>query len=471
MRAIRVDELLAATGGVPQGLPEDLQLISRIEIDSRKIQPGDLFWALDGERHNGHHYIDEAFRNGAVAAVVEEDQVIADRTIQVQDSLMSLWDLADWYRKQFDALVIGVTGSVGKTTTRRMITSVLSARFQGVESPRNFNNQFGVPLSLLQLEDFHDFGVFEFGASQVGDIADLTEVANPEVGVITAIGPSHLDDFGSYENIIKTKGELIERLPEGGFAVLNGDDRNVRQLAQLAKCPVILVGEREHNDLIAKNISVSNHQIEFEVEQSRFAIPVTGRHHLTAALVAIAIGRQIDMNDAEIQQGFQSFQATPGRCLIQKVGPWTIIDDTYNANPMSSSAACRTLRDWETHGKKILLIGDMLALGEWSEDFHHLLGEEVTRSKIDRLISIGSQAANVAGSARKNGMDAGCLGTCLDQETAMMLLNLWLEPGDVILIKGSRGMQMETFIPRLQQLAEQQLAQDSPHDSIQRKVA
>ena len=177
------------------------------------------------------------------------------------------------------------------------------------------------------------------------------------------------------------------------------------------------------------------------------------------------------MTDEEIQQGLQTFTSTQGRCQVISIGPWTIIDDTYNANPMSMSAACRTLKDWQTNGKRILLAGDMLALGDWSEDFHHLLGEEITRSKIDRLIAFGSQAANVAGSARKNGMDAGCLGTCRDQETAMMLLDLWLEPDDVILIKGSRGMKMESFIPRLQQLAEQQITTNPPQESIQRKVA
>ncbi len=471
MRAIKFDELIAATGGIPIGFPEQIDSFARIEIDSRRIQPGDLFWALEGDSHDGHSFVNDAFQNGAFAAVVEEKFEQTDRTIRVQDSLMALWDLSDWYRRQFDALVIGVTGSVGKTTTRRMITAVLSARFQGVESPQNFNNQFGVPLSLLQLEDHHDFGVFELGASRPGEIAELTEVVHPEVGVITSIGPSHLDEFGSYENIINTKGELLERLPAAGFAILNGDDRNVRQLKDRATCPVTFVGERKQNDLVATDVVVKNGELEFRIESTTFTVPVNGKHHLTAALIAIAVARQIDMTDEEIQQGLQTFTSTQGRCQTISIGPWTVIDDTYNANPMSMSAACRTLKDWQTNGKRILLTGDMLSLGEWSEDFHHLLGEEITRSKIDRLIAIGSQAANVAGSARKNGMDAGCLGTCRDQETAMMLLNLWLEPDDVILIKGSRGMKMESFIPKIQHLAEQQSARNPPQESIQRKVA
>lgn len=471
MRAMTFDELIVATGGTPFGIADDFATFNRVETDSRKIEPGDVFWALEGESHNGHDYVKQAFEKGAVAAVVEEDQCQAESTVRVQDSLMALWDFADWYRRQFDALVIGVTGSVGKTTTRRMITAVLSARFHGVESPKNFNNQFGVPLSLLRLENHHDFGVFELGASQPGEIGELAEVIHPEVGVITAIGPSHLDEFGSYENIIATKGQLLDHLPEEGFAVLNGDDRNVRQLSEKAKCHVILVGERKHNDLIATNVVVDNHQLKFRVDSTEFVLPVSGRHHLTAALAAIAIARQIEMSDEEIQTGFSSFTATEGRSRTVSIGPWTVIDDTYNANPISMSAACRTLRDWKATGKRILLAGDMLSLGEWSDNFHHLLGEEVTRSKIDCLIAVGSQAANVAGSARKNGMDAGCLGTCRDQETAMLLLDLWLEPGDVLLIKGSRGMKMEAFLPLLEKLATARTQSIPPQESTQKKVA
>lgn len=470
MRAISFEELIVATGGVPVGFSEPTEDIPRIEIDSRRVRPGDLFWALEGETHNGHQFVLDAFQNGATAAVVEEGEVDCERTIRVQDSLMALWDLAEWYRKQCDALVIGVTGSVGKTTTRRMITAVLSARFQGVESPRNYNNRFGVPLSLLQLEPQHDFGVFELGASKVGDIADLAEVVNPEIGVVTAIGPSHLDEFGSYENIVQTKGELLERLPSEGFAVLNGDDRNVRKMAERAHCPVILVGERKQNDMVATDVEVSNGCLRFRVESTEFEVPVNGRHHLTAALVAIAIGRQIDMTDAEIQQGLNSYVPVEGRSQVKVIGPWTVIDDTYNANPVSMSAACRMLRDWQTSGKRVLLTGDMLSLGEWSDDFHRLLGEEITRSKVDRLIAVGSQAVHVAGSARKNGMDAGCLATCTNSKTATMLLDLWLEPGDVILVKGSRGMKMEAYLPVIEQLAQQRNEQ-TPQDSIQRKVA
>lgn len=471
MRVIAVDELIAAIGGVPRGLSERFNSFSRVAIDSRKVQPGDLFWALAGSQHDGHNYVQKAIANGAPAAVVAAGGANTENVIEVPETLQALWKFSRAYRDTFDALIIGVTGSVGKTTTRRMIQSVLSARFHGIESPQNYNNEFGVPLSLLQLEDEHDFAVIELAAAHPGEIATLAEIARPEVGVITAIGPSHLDGFETIENILETKAALIESLPPEGFAVLNGDDRNLRRIAERASCPCTLVGEKKHNDVIAENVQVGNHGITFMSGGNGFEVPAIGRHHVNSALIAIAIGRQIGMTNDEINRGLQAFVPAPGRCELRTIGPWTVIDDTYNSNPVSMSAACRVLRDWTTENKRILLTGDMLALGSWTENFHQLLGEEVTRSKFDRVIAFGSQAGCVARSARKHGMDAGSLGATRDHDVAAMLLDLWLEPGDVILVKGSRGMKMETFISRLEQLARDRVAAQTESEHSHRKVA
>lgn len=464
MQPISLPELIAATGGTPVGLEHFNGPITRIETDSRRIQSGDLFWALQGKRHDGHKFIKQSVTAGASLCVVaaEQGRRLDCPRVEVDDTLSALWRLANWYRKQFDVLVIGVTGSVGKTTTRRLITAVLSSRFAGMESPKNYNNEFGVPLSLLEIEGHHEFAVIELGASRTGDIAALTAVAQPEVGVITAIGPSHLDEFESIENIIRTKSELLSALPESGFAVLNGDDRNIRNMIDRANCPVILVGEKESNDLRATGIVVDNGWLGVHIEETEFRVPITGRHNVSSVLIAVAIGRQIGMSDKEINQGLRTFSAAPGRCRPLQIGPWTVIDDTYNANPKSMSAACRTIRDWRTEASRILVLGDMLALGSWSDDFHRLLGEEVVRSKVDKLIAVGSQAALVAGNARRLGMDAGCLGACRDHELALLLLDCWLKPGDVILVKGSRGMRMEAIIEGLCRLAERQHTSESP---------
>ncbi|SFJ67413.1 UDP-N-acetylmuramoyl-tripeptide--D-alanyl-D-alanine ligase [Planctomicrobium piriforme] len=465
MQTILFQDLIAATGGNPVGIADLEQPITRIETDSRKIRPGDLFWALEGKRFDGHKFVKQALAAGAIAAVVDQtkSQRIQGPKIEVEETVPALWRLANWYRKQFEALVISVTGSVGKTTTRRMITSVLSARYAGMESPDNFNNQYGVPLSLLMLEPHHEFAVIELGASRVGDIEELAAVAEPEVGAITAIGPAHLDEFGTLEAIVRTKGELIEAIPPTGFVVLNGDDRLVRQMTARARCPAILVGEREHNNVRACDVTLENNYLKFRVDNSNFELTVTGRHNLNAALTAIAIGRQLEMTDAEIGYGLRNFQSVAGRSNPLQVGSWTVIDDTYNANPLSMSAACQILEDWQTKGKRILVTGDMLSLGDWTRDFHRLFGEEVARSTVKNLIAVGSQAAVVAGSARKNGMDAGCLGVCRDHDLALMLLDCWLQPGDVVLVKGSRGMRMEAIVTGLQRLAENRVSSETEH--------
>jgi len=456
MQPTSFQDLINVTGGTPVDIDDCAAQFCRIATDSRTIQPGDLFWALEGEKHDGHRFAKQALNSQAIAAVVSADkaQKIRGPRIEVDDTQSALWRFANWYRKQFEALVISVTGSVGKTTTRRMIASVLSTRYSGMQSPENFNNHYGVPLSLLQLEEEHEFAVIELGASRIGEIEELSAVAEPEVGAITAIGPAHLDEFGTLEQIIRTKGELLEALPPSGFAILNGDDRHVRQMAARSACPVILVGEREHNQVRATNVTLENNYLRFDVGPSSFELTVTGRHHLTAALTAIAVARQLEMSDAEIAYGLKNFQPASGRSLPISMGSWMVIDDTYNANPLSMSAACQILNDWKTTGKRILVTGDMLSLGEWSEDFHRLFGEEVARSQVNVLISVGNHAGTVIGSAKKCGMDAGVLGVCRDHDLALTLLDCWLEPEDIVLIKGSRGMRMEAIVQGLQKLAD-----------------
>lgn len=457
MQALSFEDLISIVSGTPVSIDNLKSRVPRLEIDSRKIQPGDLFWALEGKKHDGHKFVKQALSAGAAMVVVDAEKAarLQCPRIEVENTLLALWQLANWHRSQSEALVIGVTGSVGKTTTRRMITSVLASRFSGIESPLNFNNQFGVPLSLLQLEPHHEFAVIELGASKQGEIEALSTVAEPEVGAITTIGPAHLDEFGNLETIARTKRELLESLPETGFAVLNGDDKLIRQMAEVASCPVLFVGEKEHNHVRATDVVQEDQRLLFQVNAVPFQVPVTGRHHLTSALIAVAIGKHLDLTDEEIAAGLKSFSPSPGRCEVKRIGPWTVIDDTYNASPLSMSAACQLLRDWQSGGKRILVTGDMLSLGEWSKDFHRLFGEEAARSRLNRLIAIGTQASIVTASAKKHGMDAGCLGVAPDHDLALMLLDCWLEPGDTVLVKGSRGMKMEVIVQGLQRLADQ----------------
>ena len=432
----------------------------RIATDSRRVLPGDLFWALSGARYDGHDFLAEAIQRGAFACVVEarrwQNAVSSEVRAQfpavlVDDTLLALWDYAAWHRQQQSAVVIGVTGSVGKTTTRHLIHGVLQEAGPCFQSPQNFNNQIGVPLSLLGIHSQHEFAVVELAASRGGEIGELAVIARPEIGVLTAIAPAHLQEFGSMAEISRTKGELLEELPAQGLAVINGDDPLVRAEARRARCPVVAVGEASNNDLQATEIEHWHGQLAFSLGRSRFSFPATGRHLLTSALAAVAVAREVGLTDAEITQGLQNFVPLSGRCRPLRIGSWDIIDDTYNANPRSMQAACSTLAAWHTAGKRILILGDMLGLGADSATFHRELGHQAVRSA-DRLLTIGNHAEDIVCGAQAAGMPSQKYAVCENWDHLMRTLTTWLMPGDVILVKGSRSMKMETVIARLQSL-------------------
>ncbi len=460
MTTFLISDLLSAVGGRAINLNGTSLGAERIVTDSRTVRPGDLFWALEGQTHDGHTFLEQAIRNGACACVARSDRTAdsALPVIGVPNTLAALSDFAGWHRKQQDALVVGVTGSVGKTTTRHLLHTVLSQQFSGVESPRNFNNEIGVPLSLLEITAADEFAVLELAASQLGDIRKLCTVAQPEVGVLTRIAPAHLEQFGDIETIARTKGELLEALPSTGFAVLNGDDERVRRLASRASCRTILVGERPHNDLIASRTTCSNTHLTFHIDGGDFSLPAMGRHHLTAALAAYAVGIEVGLSQTDIADGFSRFEPMDGRCRPLAIGEWTVIDDTYNASPSSMQAACELLGNWQGDGQRILIAGDMRALGANSHQYHTQLGEQVAATGIDRLLVWGKDAQQVAARAHAVGMDAGRIGACDDADTLKLLLDMWLEPGDVVLVKGSRDMHMERVIERIRQLAAERSA-------------
>jgi UDP-N-acetylmuramoyl-tripeptide--D-alanyl-D-alanine ligase len=444
-------DLTNATGGRPSGEVCLSDPLGRVRTDSRLVSPGDLFWALPGSSQDGHDFVGEAIRRGAACCVVQDDRPAFDShsRIVVRDSLAALADFARAYRRSRDAMVIGITGSVGKTTTRSLLHSVLSARFTGAQSPANFNNHVGVPLSLLEIVPGDEFAVIEMGASAVGEIARLAEIACPEAAIITAVAPAHLGRFGSIDAIEQAKGELVAAIPEHGFAVLNGDDLRVRRMATRARCRTILIGEQRHNDLRPDRIDVANDLLTLTIGGFPFRLDVIGRHHVTAALASIAVAREIGLSDAEIARGLESFQPVAGRCRRIDVGPWTIIDDAYNASPTSMAAACDLLKDWRGSGHRWLVLGDMLELGPDSAAFHRELGKLAAASNIDGLIAIGPHASDTINAARAAGMPSGQLAVCKDLSTVLLHLDCWLNPGDVVLIKGSRGMRMEQVIEQL----------------------
>jgi UDP-N-acetylmuramoyl-tripeptide--D-alanyl-D-alanine ligase len=280
---------------------------------------------------------------------------------------------------------------------------------------------------------------------------ELAEFASPEVGVVTAVGLAHFEKFGGEQQIVQAKGELVEALPASGFAVLAGDDPRVRGMAGRAKCRTLFVGEGPDNNVRATDIEAVPDRLGFRVDGQRFEVPVTGRHHLTAALSAIAVAREAGLPADLIAEGLRTFAPVAGRCRVERIGPWTVIDDTYNASPDSMRAACEVLRTWTGTGRKILVAGDMLELGKWTVASHVELGRTVAHAGIDCLLAYGDQAGHVVRGARTAGMDGHRLAECESFEALLTVLDCWLEPETVVLVKGSRGMRMERVIEWLRE--------------------
>lgn len=448
MESVRLAQLVAATRAETAGLARDNPIVRRVSIDSRTVEPGDLFWALRGTKHDGHRFVSDAIGRGAMAAVVERAgaKTQSGPLVIVSDTRRALGDFACWYRHQWEPLIVGVTGSVGKTTTREMLYAVLSVRHAGKRSRLNYNNEVGLPLSLLELAAGDEFGVFEMGAARVGDIRALCRIACPEVGVITRIGKAHLETFGSLEKVYQGKGELLEALPQHGFAVVAGDDEVIRNMARRAACPVIFVGEQPGNHVHATNVEFQPGRLRFTVERRKYEMAVPARHYLTAALCALAVGREIGMAPDAIAEGLGRFVGEPGRCAVEYAAPYTIIDDTYNANPLSMQAACLCLRDWPGTGHKLLIVGDMLELGAESRKIHEELGASIVAASVDRLLAFGDNAGHVSWGALRGGMRPHAIAECHELDALLTVLDCWLEPGDVVLVKGSRGMRMERVV-------------------------
>ena len=457
MERLCVRDLVLATGGRLRDVESIDEPFNRVSIDSRDVERGDIFWALKGEVHDGHDFTAQALEKQARLCVISAGKAdsISGPMLIVNETLPALGRFAGWYRGRIDTLVIGVTGSVGKTSTRELIYAALGSQFNGIRSQSNFNNLIGLPLSLLAIREQHEFAVLEMGASAIGDIRALCDLALPEVGVITAIGPAHLKTFGSLAAIIQAKGELLEQLPSTGFAVLPGDDRVLRQIADRAPCPVIFVGQGEDNQVQATRVEVHPGSLRFRCEGDDFNIPVTGRHSLSNALCAIAIGLEIGVPPHVLAAGLANFKPVPGRCNLLRIGPWTVIDDTYNASPLAVAAGCQLLGELAVPnvGRRLLILGDMLELGDEAAIEHQRIGQLAAQLRIDLVLAYGEHAGDVAKGAERNGMKPHQIAAATDAETLLAVLDCCLEPNDLLLVKGSRATRMERIIDWLKDRA------------------
>ncbi len=445
---ITITQLAQVISGRLSGqVPQDA-VCQAISVDSRSLRAGDVFWAIKGGSHDGHDFLSQAAAAGAVAAVVDRSMTANAglATIQVSDTLLALQNFAQWNRQQHDAVVIGVTGSYGKTTTRSMIHAALSGEYHGLQSPRNYNNQFGVPLSLALIVAEHDFAVLELGASAIGEIRQLAAIAEPEIGVITGIGPAHLEGFGSLEGVFQGKGELFDALPREGFAVLPAEIAFGDQLVRRARCRVIRTGLSRAADIQACDVTLQPERLGFRVDGEHFEIKGTGRHLVDAALMAIAIGLEFGISPSHLRQGLAEFRPVAGRCQVVHAGHGIVIDDTYNANPCSMAAACEALQLWSGLRERVLVIGDMLELGPQAAEYHRELGRMSVQAGVDRLIVVGQFRSDVVQGAVAAGFAPHRIAECADVHTLELVLSCWVGPASAVLVKASRSLRLEHVV-------------------------
>ena len=452
--------------------------IPRVVIDSRQVKAGSLFVALQGEARDGHEFIADALARGAAAVIAEEraksggglgpnvhlfdyasvaglqptpSPALVPVVFIVPSSLLALQQVARFWREKLPAQVIAVTGSVGKSSNKELIASVLQKRFSVLKSEGNLNNEIGLPLTLLQLNESHQRAVLEMGMYALNEIRTLCEIAQPRIGVVTNVEPVHLERLGSLERIAQAKAELVESLPADGAAILNGDDARVLAMREKAHARVVTFGLDPHCDVWADDIaSFGLDGIAFVLHHRRehlhVRVPLLGRHSVHTALAATAVGLVENLAWDEILRGLQDVSAQLRLLVVPAEKGATLLDDTYNSSPASSLAALNLLADLSE--RKIAVLGDMLELGgeEWRG--HQVVGGRAAQV-LDVLIAVGKRGRWIGEAARASGLSAQQVFFAETNAQAIDMLKSVMQPGDMILIKGSRGAKMEEIVSAL----------------------
>jgi len=439
----RIAEFTCATGDYdPRAVAQGYS------IDSRTVQSGDLFFAVKGERLDGHDYVEQALSKGAIGAIVRKDQLARYPAkaglLAADDTLIALQTLATAVRKLWGKTAIGITGSMGKTTTKDAMAHLLAVRHRVHRSKGNFNNHFGLPLGLLTLEPEYDLAVIEMGMSHAGEIAALAKIAKPNEGVVTSVGPVHLEFFDSVAGIARAKYELIEALPHGGTAVLNGDDPYVCQFGRDFKGKVILFGLKPTADVRAENIEALGAEgtrfdlIYQELRQS-VRSPLLGMHNVYNVLAAAAVALQHGITPSEIAATLPTLEPADKRGQVVQLGNITVLNDCYNSSPKALMAAVDTLTAMPAR-RRIVVAGEMLELGTTSEKLHRESGSYIASKKLDFLLGVRGLAKPMVEAALEAGMKAEFVAT---PEEAGDWLARDTREGDVVLLKASRGVKLE----------------------------
>ena len=439
----------ACAGELVQGVPT--AVFRRVVSDSRQIQAGDLFFAIKGEKFDGHNFLDEAGAKGAVAVVVEQGRRLERLpdcgVIGVADVRRAYGRLAAAYRQQFELPVIAVGGSNGKTSTKELIAAVLREQFPTLWSEASFNNDIGVPATLLRLEKSHRAAVLEVGTNHPGELAPLVKLVQPRLGVITTIGREHLEFFGDVSGVAEEEGWLAELLPADGVLFVNGDNEWTGRLAQRARARVVRVGFGEANQWRARDVRLGDAGSAFQVDAPKsdfcgeYQINLLGRHQIVNALFAIAVGEELGVGRAAVQRGLSACKPAKMRLQLWESNGVRVLDDAYNANADSMVAALHVLKDLPCKGRRVAVLGDMAELGAQSEAAHEEVGRCAAENGVNQLFAIGKMAPAMARSARA----AGLLRVIelADVDVACGALKSFLKPGDVVLLKASRSTRLE----------------------------
>ena len=469
---LTINTILEALTGASH--PQASLIVNEAAIDSRQVKPGGLFVALPGENVDGHEYVADAFKRGALYAMIQKDSPLPFAVLdlrsgpvdpalvfpelpfclRVENTLEALQKIAAYWRSQLDVRVIGITGSVGKSTTKELVAEVLSQRYSTVKNPGNLNNEIGLPLSLLQVKQEHSHVVLEMGFYVPGEIEFLCKIAKPQVGVVTNIGTVHAERAGTKEDIARGKAELVQNLPPApdGIAILNYDDPYVLPMADKAQAHVFTYGLDERADLWADGIvgmglEGIRLQLHYQNEVLHVRVPLIGRHSVHTVLRAVAVGLAEKLTWQEIISAMQQSHMQLRLVVVKAASGALILDDTYNASPESTMAALNLLEDMEGH--KIAILGDMLELGVYEQSGHEMVGTRAAQI-CDALYTVGSRAVYIAEAARRSGLRDDQVHVFETTGQVIDHVRSQFAAGDIILVKGSHGMHMDQIVSAME---------------------
>ncbi len=456
MHRLTLKEIAQATNGKIIGTDENIT-VSDISIDSRNVNECTLFVPLKGERSDGHDFIDKAFEGGAAAVITQRQiQPVEGRGIVlVRDTAYALGRIAKFYKEKFRLKTVAVTGSVGKTTTKDMLYSVMSTQYNTLKTEGNYNNEIGLPLTAMRLTPSHEAAVFEMGMSAFGEIDYLAEIVRPEVAVITNIGMSHIENLASQEGIYKAKTEIVNYFDKDSLLVVNGDDKFLTEAKNFKKFKVLTYGiENPDCDYLAydiENLGIDGTKFKTKIYGAEYEIHIKtpGVHNVYNALAAIICGVHYNIAPKRIVEGIENFALTKMRMSIEKARDITIINDCYNSSPDSVNAALKVLSTQKT--RRVAILGDILEMGEYAKDAHYKIGKWVYDNGIDFLIAVGQNAQYIALGAKESGFSYEDVIHFDNTETAKKAVMNYIEQGDSVLVKASRGMHFELIVEEIKE--------------------